>query len=327
MIELYFERTYLGTKRGDSMSNQGLVFLFPGQGSQYVGMGRAFYDEYQEVRDLFEEAKETLDMDIERLCFEGPEDELILTENVQPAITLVNIACAKVLGLQGIEAAATAGHSLGEYGALFAAGVLDKTAVLQLVRLRGQRMQAAADNHSGAMAAILNLAAEKTSKICDSCDIEMANFNSPGQIIVSGSEEGVLRAMESATKEGAKRCVRLNVSGPWHSRYMEEAQAEFRQDLAKFTFAKPEIPVVANVDGDYVPDGDTARENLLRQLCAPVRWQQSIERLLGDGYQRFVEVGPKKVLRGLMRQIDRTTEVYNVEDPESLEAFLEAIGG
>jgi [acyl-carrier-protein] S-malonyltransferase len=260
-----------------------------------------------------------------RLCFEGPEDDLVLTDNVQPAITLINIACAKVLGLQGIKAAAAAGHSLGEYSALYAAGVLDETAVVQLVRLRGQHMQAAADNHPGAMAAILNLSVEKTSVICESCGVEMANFNSPAQIIVTGTEEGVLRAMELATEEGAKRCVRLNVSGPWHSRYMEAAQEEFRQDLAKYTFSKPEIPVVANVDGDYVADGDTAQENLLRQLIAPVRWQQSIERLLGDGYQRFVEVGPKKVLRGLMRQIDRTAEVYNVEDPGSLEAFLEAV--
>jgi len=288
-------------------------------------MGKAFYDEYQEVRDLFARANKILEMNMEQLCFEGPEDELVLTHNVQPAITLINMACSMVLRLRGVEAAGAAGHSLGEYSALHLAGVIDERAVLELVRLRGQLMQEAADAQPGAMAAILNLPVEKIDEVCESCDIEMANYNSPGQIIVSGVEESVLRAMEICSDAGAKRCVRLNVSGPWHSRCMVTAREKFEPALAQHIFQDPRIPVVANVDGDYVRDGNGARENLIQQLCAPVRWQQSIERLINDGHQRFVEVGPKKVLRGLMRQIDRNLEVHNVEDPESLEAFLQTV--
>jgi [acyl-carrier-protein] S-malonyltransferase len=289
-------------------------------------MGKVFYEEYQEVRDLFTRATKILEMDMEQLCFEGPEDELVLTHNVQPAITLINIACSMVVRLRGVEAAAAAGHSLGEYSALHLAGVIDERAVLELVRLRGQLMQDAAGEQPGAMAAILNLPAEKIDEVCESCDIEMANYNSPGQIIVSGVEESVLRAMEICSDAGAKRCVRLNVSGPWHSRCMVAAKEKFEPELEKYIFQDPKIPVVANVDADYVRDGNGARENLVQQLCAPVRWQQSMERLIKDGHQRFVEVGPKKVLRGLMRQIDRSVEVYNVEDPESLEAFLDKVG-
>jgi [acyl-carrier-protein] S-malonyltransferase len=280
---------------------------------------------YHEVRELFARAEEILNMDLIRLCFEGPEDELVLTHNVQPAITLVNMACSTVLGLNDVKAAAAAGHSLGEYSALYSAGVLDEKAVLELVRLRGQLMQEAAEVHPGAMAAILNLPAEKIDEVCVTCEIEMANFNSPGQIIVSGVEEDVLRAMEICTDEGAKRCVRLNVSGPWHSRCMELAREKFEPVLEQHAFRKPQIPVVANVDGDYAAEGMVARKNLARQLCAPVLWQQSMERLIKDGYKKFVEVGPKKVLRGLMRQIGKQVEVYNVEDPKSLEAFLETL--
>jgi len=308
------------------MGDRGLVLLYPGQGSQYVGMGKAFYDAFPEVRALFCRASEILSLEMERLCFQGPEEHLVLTDNVQPAITLVNMACSLVLGLQGVRPGATAGHSLGEYTALHVAGVLDEGAVLQLARLRGQRMQEAADRHPGAMAALLNLSPDKVSEICEACDIEVANINAPGQIIVSGTHTGVARAMEMAAAGGSRRSIRLSVSGPWHSRFMRPAQEQFALDLARYPFKDPEHSVVANVDADYVKDGATARENLARQVCAPVRWQESMERLIGDGHRRFVEVGPKRVLRGLLRQIDREVEVWNVEDPKSLDECLKGIG-
>lgn len=300
------------------------VFLFPGQGSQYVGMGRDFHDDYTEVRELFEQASDILGMDIARLCFEGPEELLVQTAQVQPAITVVNLACHIVLQLHDFHPAATAGHSLGEYSALYAAGVLELKDVLDLVRWRGHFMDEAARSQPGSMAAIMDLEPDRLQQICTLCDVEVANVNCPEQIIITGRDEPVARAMALSEEAGAKKCVKLNVSGPWHSRCMTLARDRFDPHVRQCSFKDPLVTVVSNVDAQPLKDGAEAAEKLVRQICGSVLWSQSMERLIQDGHTHFVEVGPKKVLRGLMRRINRHVKTLNVEDTESLAAFLQA---
>jgi [acyl-carrier-protein] S-malonyltransferase len=300
------------------------VFLFPGQGSQYVGMGLEFYENYPEVRELFAQANDLLGMDITRLCFEGPEDVLVLTENVQPAITVVNLACFTVLQLHEIHPVTTAGHSLGEYSALYAAGVVDLEQVLKLVRCRGQFMQEAAVEEPGSMAAVMDLESEQLDQICRMCDVEVANVNCGDQIIITGSTEPIKRAMAMSSDAGARKCVMLNVSGPWHSRCMISAREKFTPVVQECSFRDPQVPVVNNVDAKPLASAAELPEKLIHQLCSPVLWHQSMDSLLKAGHTHFVEIGPKKVLRGLMRRISRDAKVYNVEDPASLTAFLQA---
>jgi [acyl-carrier-protein] S-malonyltransferase len=300
------------------------VFLFPGQGSQYVGMGREFFENYAEVRELFSLAGDILQMDIEKLCFEGPEEVLVQTENVQPAITVVNLACYTILQLHEIYPAAAAGHSLGEYSALYAAGVLNLKDLLNLVRWRGALMQEAAVKVPGSMAAIMDIELEKLQEICVECNAEVANVNSPDQLIVTGPTESVDKAMASSANAGAKKCIKLNVSGPWHSRCMQIARDKFEPVVSGCSFGEPKIPIINNIDACPLESAEAARQKLLDQLCSPVLWLQSIEWLINSGFEYFVEVGPKKVLRGLMRRIDRNVKVMNVEDPASLAAFLQA---
>ncbi|HDL89744.1 MAG TPA: [acyl-carrier-protein] S-malonyltransferase [Thermodesulforhabdus norvegica] len=298
------------------------VFMFPGQGSQYVGMGREFYESYEEVRRLFHEASEMLGMDMIRLCFEGPEDELTMTENVHPAITVMNLACFKILELHDIVPVASIGHSLGEYCALYAAGVLNMEDLLTLVRARGKLMQEAAERHPGGMIAVMGAPNEAIETLCRGFGLEIANLNSPNQIILTGPKVAIEKATMDYEKYGIKNCIRLNVSGPWHSSWMSEAAEKFREVLEKCRFLDPSIPVVSNVDARPISSGAEAKEKLALQIVKPVRWIETVQWLVQKGYTNFVEVGPKRVLCGLVKKIHRKATVKHVEDPSTLAEFL-----
>lgn len=300
------------------------VFLFPGQGSQYVGMGIEFYEAYSEVRELFSHAGDILKMDVAKLCFEGPEDVLVMTENVQPAITVVNLACFTVLQLHEIYPVAAAGHSLGEYSALYAAGVMSLKDVLNLVKWRGVYMQEAAEQEPGSMAAIMDLDEEKILEICRVCGVEVANINCPDQTIITGRVEPIQQAIAMSDEAGAKKCMQLNVSGPWHSRCMHLAREKFEPIVNECEFYDPQIPVINNIDAMPLKSAGELKAKLVDQICGSVLWRQSMEKLIEMGHTHFVEVGPKKVLRGLMRRISRNVKVYNVEDTASLASFLQA---
>lgn len=303
------------------------VFLFPGQGSQHVGMGKDLFDNFPRVRELFTEASDALSMNFEQLCFEGPDSLLVQTENVQPAITLVNVACLEVLKSRGIAPSAAAGHSLGEYTALYAAGVVTFHDLMKLVRNRGIFMRDAASRNPGGMIAVMGIGIERVEKVCRMVEgigsVEIANHNSPGQIILSGEKDALGKAMELAKDEGAKLVVPLKVSGPWHSRFMNAAREQMAGLLAGYPFNPPSIPVVANVSGDYEHGADQIKENLVRQITAPVLWVDTIQRLLRDGYTSYIEVGPGRVLRGLVKDINRQATVNNMENVKTLEKMLE----
>jgi [acyl-carrier-protein] S-malonyltransferase len=307
-----------------------VAFLFPGQGSQYVGMGRAFFDVHASVRRLFEEASDATGMDLARLCFEGPEAELVQTGNVQPAITLVDLACLEVLRQEGVTMAAAAGHSLGEYAALCAAGVFSFADTMRLVQRRGRAMQEAAERHPGSMVAVFGLDVDTLNAICsevaDVGSVEVANQNSPGQVALTGEKDALKRAAEIAKQRGAKLTVPLKVSGAWHSRFMAEAQEPVRSALEGVDMRPPSVPVIANISGEPHDGGPTAiRSALVAQIVSPVLWARSMASLVESGHSVFVEVGPGKVLSGLMKDISREVKAYMVQDVETLAKFRAAL--
>jgi [acyl-carrier-protein] S-malonyltransferase len=313
----------------ESMSaHSSIAFLFPGQGSQSVGMGKDLYDKFSIARRTFEEANSTLGYSISQLCFEGPEEKLKLTEITQPAILTVSIAAQRVLAEKGITPHFVAGHSLGEYSAHICAGTLKFADAVRLVRNRGKYMQEAVPVGVGAMAAILALPIEKLLPVCEQAARETAevvspaNINSPDQIVISGNKAAVERAAELAKEAGAKRAVMLPVSAPFHCSLMKPAQDELAKDLAEAHFANPQVPVICNVDATVVSSGDVAREKLIQQVTGAVQWVRLVETLIEKGVSTFVEVGPGKVLNSLMRQIDRSKTCLNVENSESLEKLL-----
>ena len=306
-----------------------IAFLFPGQGSQAVGMGKELAALYPVARQTFDEADSALGYKISRLCFEGPEEKLRLTEITQPAILTMSVAAQRVLREKGVSPRFVAGHSLGEYSAHVAAGSLDFADAVRTVRNRGKYMQEAVPVGQGAMAAVLGMPLAEVERICQEAAqgqvCSPANINSPEQIVISGSKPAVERAAELAKAGGAKRAIMLPVSAPFHCALMQPAQDRLGKDLQNLTFHRPQLPLVKNVDGELTQDSEVARQALVSQVTGAVQWVRSMQTLIAQGVELFIEVGPGKVLCGLLRQIDRSKQFSNVEDEGSLARALAAI--
>jgi [acyl-carrier-protein] S-malonyltransferase len=309
-----------------------IAFIFPGQGSQYAGMGKDLAEKFPAARKVFEEADEALGFALSDLCFNGPAEQLQLTENTQPAILTVSIAALRAVESERFpKPAYVAGHSLGEYSALVAAGSLSLSDAVRTVRARGRYMQEAVPVGTGAMAAILGLSLDALEDVCKEAAqgqvCSAANLNSPNQIAIAGDAAAIDRATELAKQRGAKRALKLKVSAPFHCALMKPAAERLAVDLAKISFADLQTPLISNADASPVNSGSAAREALIRQVSQPVRWLESVEFLAVHGVQSFVEIGPGRVLSGLVRQINRDASCVNVEDEASLRSAQTALAG
>jgi len=303
--------------------NMNKAFVFPGQGSQYPGMGRELYEKYPAAHQVFEEADDALGFSVSKMCFEGTQEELRLTENTQPAILAMSVAAFRVLEERGCRPDYVAGHSLGEYSALVAAGALTLGDAAVLVRQRGRYMQEAVPVGVGAMAALVGIESEMAHAVCAKAAEEQivapANLNSSVQVVIAGHREAVERAMTLAKEAGARHAIMLPVSAPFHCLLLQPAADRLKYDIDACSFADLKFPLITNVDAGPIETADAARKSLERQVTMPVRWQESVQWLLGKNVRKFVEVGPGKVLLGLIRNADKSVGMFNAEDEKSLE--------
>ncbi|MDK2990972.1 MAG: [acyl-carrier-protein] S-malonyltransferase [Clostridiales bacterium] len=303
-----------------------IAFIFPGQGAQYAGMGQQLALRYAEVSEIFKAASEALGYDMAKLCFEGPDEVLKQTEITQPSIFTVSMACAKALEINGVVPDMAAGLSLGEYGALTVANAIDFADAVKLLRQRGRFMQEAVPIGQGAMAAIIGLDKETVEQVCKEASeygvVEPANYNCPGQIVISGQTVAVQKASEMAKEKGAKRAIMLEVSAPFHCSLLKSAGDRLAEVLESVSINKPAIPVIANVTAEEVSSPEDIRQLLIEQVSSPVRWEESVRRMIAMGADTFIEVGPGKALSGFVKKISKDVKVMNVEDIQSLESAI-----
>ena len=302
-----------------------VAYVFPGQGAQTVGMGKDLYDSFDSVKTLFKQADEAVGFSLSKIVFEGPEEELRKTSNAQPALVAVSIAClraAQEVGGKNLPAPAfMAGHSLGEYTALAAANVLDFSTAVFLAKERGRLMYEAGMKTPGSMMAIIGLDEAILAEVCKETNTVIANINSPGQLVISGATENIAKAGEMAKAKGAARALPLQVSGAFHSPLMQPAVDGMAQILAKVTFKDPIVPIIANVTAQPLTSGNQIREELLKQLCSSVQWQRSVEYMAGQGVGKFIEIGPGKVLAGLIKRISKESEMMNIGDANAVKGL------